>query len=115
MHDGTFVIQKLNLRSLAVSLVFQEAVGRLGEKAFEIVHLQIQLRALVQGACTIDGHMALRLQMVLRLRIVHPVGPQNSVAPSKHHRAFQQHILVGLADQAVGLDKRRQLGPYILG
>ena len=114
MHDGTLVIQKLNLRRLTVGFVFQKAVGRLREKTFKGIDLQVQLGPLVQSAGTVDGHMALRFQVVARLRIVHAVGAQNGVAPPKHHRAFQQDILIWLADQPVRLDKRRQLGPHIL-
>ena len=89
--------------------VGEETVVRVGEKAAELIHPQLQFRALIDVARIVDAHLAGGGGQVGRHVVFHAVGMDHRVAPAQLGMAFEIGLDVGLQGELVAHDEGGQL------
>ena len=104
-------IQKIGAGGFAMGIVLAEMECGLLKKAFKAFYLELQQRAFIQVAGTVNPHMAGGPRQISGLVILQPVGVNGGVGLAHHGVALHHGFQVGPARDAVALQKYRRRSP----
>ena len=109
VHIGAVAVDEIHTHRLTMGAVAQELVPRIGEKALEGIHAQLQRCAFVHVARAVDTHRPGGANGVVGDGVFHALCADHGVAPAQHGVAFDLGADVGLTRNAVARHKHRQL------